>query len=589
MAGLARSRRLRAGAAAALVVLAGGWLTACSSSSSSTTTTSGGSGNAGVLLVGTYNGKAGQYKTIQAAVNAAKPGNWILVAPGDYHESADHAKPPTQAQASGGALGGVLVETPNLHLRGMDRNKVIIDGDLSTAPSSCSASPKYQDLGVKGSGGKAYGRNGIVVYKANGVSVDNLTVCNCLAGSGDSGNGVWWNGGAGTGKVGMKGYEGSYLTATSTYFGGEKTAATYGIFSSNTAGPASWDQIYASNYNDSGAYVGACLQVCGIVINHAWFEYSALGYSGTNSGGSIVIKNSQFDNNKDGFDTNTQIGGDPPAPQNGACPNGAVSPITHTHSCWVFMNNYVHDNNNPNVPASGSAASGPTGTGMTVSGGTNDTVMNNRFANNGAWGILFIPYPDSSTPFPGQTCKGTGGVPQGALGCVYDPKNDALLHNTFTNNGFFKNPSNGDYGQIMFNKGEPQNCYVGNSAPDGSAPANLEQTQPTCGPLTTAVNTAGPLLGQVLCDTNFGSCPPGAQYPQPTKIVMHPLPTNLPTMPDPCAGVPTNAWCPTGSSGSSGSSSRPPYHGSGTPLALAAVGLIAAPVLRRRVRRARRS
>ncbi len=32
---------------------------------------------------------AGQYSTIQAAVDAAKPGDWILVAPGDYHETDD--------------------------------------------------------------------------------------------------------------------------------------------------------------------------------------------------------------------------------------------------------------------------------------------------------------------------------------------------------------------------------------------------------------------------------------------------------------------------------------------------------------------
>jgi hypothetical protein len=28
---------------------------------------------------------------------------------------------------------------------------------------------------------------------------------------------------------------------------------------------------------------------------------------------------------------------------------------------------------------------------------------------------------------------------------------------------------------------------------------------------------------------------------------MKPLPSNLPTMPDPCTGVPANAWCPSGS------------------------------------------
>jgi hypothetical protein len=36
-----------------------------------------------VLLAGTFDGKAGQYRTIQSAVNAARPGDWILVGPGD--------------------------------------------------------------------------------------------------------------------------------------------------------------------------------------------------------------------------------------------------------------------------------------------------------------------------------------------------------------------------------------------------------------------------------------------------------------------------------------------------------------------------
>ena len=76
------------------------------------------------------------------------------------------------------------------------------------------------------------------MWKANGVSVENLTVCNFLGGADDSGNEVWWNGGADTGKIGLHGYTGRYLTATSTYFGGEATAAQYGIFSSDAQGPA---------------------------------------------------------------------------------------------------------------------------------------------------------------------------------------------------------------------------------------------------------------------------------------------------------------------------------------------------------------
>jgi len=494
-----------------------------------------------VLLVGTLAGHKGQYSAIQAAVDAAHPGDWILVAPGDYHETDDIAHPP--ADSSLGNFAAVLITTPGIHLRGMSRAGVVVDGTRSGSGTTCSRSAGEQNFGTV-SGGKAQGRNGIVVWKTDGVSVDNLTVCNFLTGGGDAGNGVWFNGGEGSGKVGEHGFEGSYLTATSTYFGTESDASGYGIFASNASG-GSWNHIYASNMNDSGMYIGACQQVCDTTVDHAWMEYNALGYSGTNSGGRLLIEDSQFDNNQDGLDTNTQIAGDPPAPQNGACPNGGVSPITHTHSCLVIMHNWFHDNNNPDVPEAGNAAQGPPGTGMTLSGGRNDTVMDNTFSNNGAWGTLFVPYPDSGTPSLGQSCPKTGGVETPGFGCVYDPEGDALLHNTYVHNGFFGNPTNGDFGQVVTNAGQPQNCYRGNVAPNGSTPSDLEQAQPTCGAITTAPNLGGALLGQVLCDTGFGSCPAGSAYPPHTGVVLHPLPT-LASMPNPCEGVPANPWCPSG-------------------------------------------
>lgn len=528
MRGITRLRQLAAiGAAGAVITAVSGFAPATHQPA--------------VLTVGTYHGHPGMYTSIQAAVNAAQRGDWILVGPGDYHETADAGWP--QGDPSAGDMGGVYITTSDLHLRGMNRNTVVVDGTLPGS-SQCSSDPAAQNFGPTGPDGTVVGRNGILVWKANNVSVDNLTVCNFLAGTGDSGNQVWWNGGASSGLIGMHGYSGKYLTATSTYFGTESTASQYGIFVSNTAGPGHMDQLYGSNMNDSGLYIGACQQVCDVTVNHAWMEYSALGYSGTNSGGALIIENSQFDNNQDGVDTNTQVNGDAPAPQNGTCPGGAISPITHTTSCWVFMHNYVHDNNNPNAPASGGAAAGPVGTGMTVSGGTNDTVMDNVFANNGAWGVLFIPFADNGTPSNGQTCAGAGGAPFGPFPCVLDPKGDALLSNTFSNNGTFGNVSNSDYGQVTLFGGEPSNCFRLNNAPDRSAPWNLESLQPRCGITTTAANTGGKLFGEVLCDTGFGLCPPGSNYPQRTGVVLHPLPAHLPTMANPCSGVPASAWCP---------------------------------------------
>jgi hypothetical protein len=500
--------------------------------------------NPHVLLVGTFNGIAGQYKTIDAALAAAKPGDWILIAPGDYHENYDLTHGVTQMQANLGDTAGVLVTVSNLHIRGMNRNTVIVDGTKKGAPA-CSSEASDQEFGPNLQG-KPSGRNGIVVYKANDVWIENLTVCNFLAYQGQ-GNEIWWDGGAGTAKIGLKGYWGSYLTATSTYYGSVNENATYGIFANNAAGPAFWDETYASNFNDSGMYVGACQQVCDITINHAWMEYNVLGYSGTNSGGQIIIENSKFDNNQDGFDTNTQIAGDPPPPQNGDCPNNGISPITHTHSCWVFMHNLVIDNNNPNAPeAPGYASAGPVGTGMTISGGRNDTVMDNTFENNGAWGILFVPFPDSDKPYKGVTCANSGGAEVPRFGCVYDPESDALINNKFIHNGYFGNPTNGDYGELIISSNRPSSCFSGNVAPDGSTPSNLQQTQTTCGVNLNSNVLDATLLSQILCDTKIASCPAGANYPQASKVTMKPLPGNLATMPNPCKGVPSNPWCKDG-------------------------------------------
>ncbi|MGZ6658824.1 MAG: hypothetical protein ACXVHL_15635, partial [Solirubrobacteraceae bacterium] len=81
--------------------------------------------------------------------------------------------------------------------------------------------------------------------------------------------------------------------------------------------------------------------MCNQTVNHAWAEFNALGYSGSNSGGRLLVENSEFDNNKDGFDTNSQNGDNPP-PQNGACPPGVKPPVAGAPTCWVFTNNFVH-------------------------------------------------------------------------------------------------------------------------------------------------------------------------------------------------------------------------------------------------------
>lgn len=95
-----------------------------------------------------------QHATIQAAVDAAQPGDLILVAPGIYKEE-------------------ITVTTPSLVIRGLDRNTTIVDGEFLRP-------------------------NGFNVL-ADGVAIENITARNATL------NGFFW--------TGVTGYRGRYLTA----------------------------------------------------------------------------------------------------------------------------------------------------------------------------------------------------------------------------------------------------------------------------------------------------------------------------------------------------------------------------------------
>jgi hypothetical protein len=141
----------------------------------------------------------------------------------------------------------------------------------------------------------------------------------------------------------------------------------------------------------------------------------------------------------------------------------------------------------------------------------------------------------------------------GAGSCLYDDWGDAIQNNTFSGNGTFGHPSNGDIAWLNFESGHATPCFRGNKAQGGGAvttsPANLQQTNPRCDGSSVAANGNGTFLNEVLCNTQVSltsgppACPSG-QYPRRTRVVMRRLPRGLPTMPDPCRGVPANPWCP---------------------------------------------
>ena len=496
-----------------------------------------------VLRVGTYHGVAGQYTSIQAAVNAAHPGDWILIAPGDYKTTSSSAP-----KAAPDAPAGILITKPRIYLRGMNRNTVIVDGTKPGSPR-CSKSASAQNFGPKDKKG-ALGLNGIMVWKAANVWVQNLTVCNFLGGSGgdvhrqrdlverrrrqrqdrrtrllrllpDRDQHVL------QGREDRGGVRDLLEQLGRRHLGSELREQLQRLGLLHRRLPAGLPP-------DDQQRVGRVqrARVLGLELGRldADRELALRQQRGR-------VRHQQPERRR------------ALAAERG-CPAGVAPPVAGAPSCWVLSHNMFDDNNNPNVPAAGSAAAGPVGTGMSLSGGRNDTVMDNLFENNGAWGQITIPYLDSGKP-----C--TGGI-LGALGagtCLFDESGDAVLDNTFTHNGFFGNPSNGDLALTNFEQG-PTDCFSGNVEQGGGAvtttPANLEQTYPTCNGQTVAASdsAAGPFTNEVLCDAQVSlaagakpPCQPTDHYPRRTKVVMHPLPKHLATMPNPCAGVPANPWC----------------------------------------------
>jgi hypothetical protein len=454
-----------------------------------------------VLRVGTFHGHAGDFRSIQAAVDAARPGDWILIAPGDYRET-------------------VRITTNRIHLRGLSRKGVVVDGTKSGP--ACSSKAGDQVFGRKTDG------NGIVVFKADGVSIDNLTVCNFLG----KGNQIWWNGGDGSGKIGMSTFGGSFLSATTAFFAPSKPQATYGIFVSNARGPGTVSDSYASNMNGASFYVGACTP-CNTTLERVHGEHSNLGYSGTNSA-KVLIENSEFNDNTSGITTNSQNNDDAPSPQLGS----------------TFTKNWIHDNNNPNVPSQPESLRA-IGVGMVVAGGRMNVISDNRIENNGAWGVLMVPFIDIGHPPKVAHCE--GGVAtqnsDGTTTCFFDDFANQVSGNKLRGNGSYGNPTNGDLADVS-GQNTPGNCWQGNARSDGTAatsePADLQATHTDCAAAGHGDDITSELASQVLCDTELISkCAADAthQYPRTTKVTARKLP-KLKTMPNPCKGVPANPWCP---------------------------------------------
>jgi hypothetical protein len=175
--------------------------------------------------------------TLQRAIAQARPGDTIVLGAGTYP-------------------GGNVVPRSkhDITIRGVDRNKVVLDGADER-------------------------KNGIVV-RADAVSILNLSAHNFLL------NALYWEGG--------DRLRASYVTAWNV--GG------YGIYTED-AEQGVLDHDYVSGAADAAYYVGEC-RPCRTTISRVVARLSAVGYSGTNAT-AVVIRDSVWDSNGAGIVPNT--------------------------------------------------------------------------------------------------------------------------------------------------------------------------------------------------------------------------------------------------------------------------------------------
>lgn len=335
-------------------------------------------------------GNPGAFQSIQAAVDASEPGDTVLIAPGIYEEE-------------------VWVATPGITIRGMDRQGVVLEGRANHP--SCG-----EGLGV-----------GIWVWRADGVTVDNLTVQNYRR------YGVFWDT--------VQGFFGYRITAGDN--------CVYGLLTHDSeVGEIAFSEAFGSG--DSGLYTGEAAD-CRCVLHHNDVHDNVIGYSGT-KGNHVVIRDNWFHDNGVGILPNTLTPDArhwvfdhllPSLTDEELDPMGRDSPL---QCCVTVSGNLVERNNNRDVTPHGFTEDVrvPFGTGIELAGASGNIVAGNVIRGHARWGLAIH-------------------------WLVAAPNGNVVHDNVFADNAKF---------DVWWDEWGVGNCFEGNAL-RASDPSPL----PACGPL----------------------------------------------------------------------------------------------------------
>lgn len=444
-----------------------------------------------------------EYNDIQAAVDAADPGDTVFVTAGEYHP--------------GGTI--TVSDTPNLTIAGAGRDATFLHGgdhhhdDGGSGHTYAATVPLYHegqahnpftdphayvhyiadnpqawavdhaqnpvdratthvDQAQAYAGnqtGDGDGHHGDE-YDAFFVTADNVTVRD-LQIQDYNGNGVYYDG--------VRGFRVARVDAIDNgAYGIYAIRSTMGVF----------EDSYAEGHYDSGFYLGEVTR-CDCVIRNVTAVENLIGYSGTGAG-FITIEDSTWRDNAAGIVPNV-------------LPN-EPSPQIHLH----VEDNTIVDNNNRtafrNWHFAGSLHA-PVGSGIIIGGGSYNTVEHNDIRNHDRAGVVI-------------TFMFT------------QPSGNAVIDNQFANNDL----------EIWWDGGGANNCFSGNTDTDGTIDYdagtywNQQGDLPECTNDNTATPPDPEQLAEIATPVVFGceleNAPTGdnCHVEEPAPHV-HPPQTSTPT------------------------------------------------------------